>query len=362
MTELADELLSAGAKAVTGSIEVSDKSAKVHARLYLYDGGLYAVELDGYSRPVFARLRSSGLFANRAPGELALLAGLDIPDTDVIGHAVGKGWVSIEALANVHQEMLLAALGAVIELPKVKLRLHKGQTTSRFCTLPIPVETLVETVRMRADRLHGTWIMVCPDVAADAAVLRHVPSPVVERTGSPEVGAMANEIDGARNLDAIAHALGFTRAEAVHVAAALIRSGQARVDTDSAATPQPTRYLVPEAFGTHRVIAAEPVKAPPKKPLPTPAPSAAAAELPVDRPVVETAVLPVRPVDDVGERERRLKSQRREVARLHEELQSCVRAEQELLNRTAEVGERLREARVTLAQMEMAEALPVGIA
>lgn len=351
--DLAGELLAAGAKSMTGSIEVSDKGAKVQARLFLYEGGLYAIDLDGYARPVFARLRSSGILAPRNDNELAVLARLDIPDPQAVAQAVGKGWVTIEALANVHQEMLLAALGAVLALPKAKARSRKGQTSSRFCTLPLPVDTLVDTLRMRADRLQGTWSMLSPNAAAGDSILRHTPSPLVERTSSPEVSAMAQEVDGVRSLDAVAHALGFSRAEAVHVASALVRSGLARVDADALAQPTPTQYLVPEAFGTHRITPVAPIE-PERVPAPGPEVSSPAS--------VRATVLPVRPVDDVGDRERRLMSLRRDVARLHEELHACVRAEQEAINKTAEASERLRAARVTLAQLEMAEAVPVGIA
>ncbi len=296
-SDVAGELLGAGEKSITGSIDVMDKCMKTHARLYLYDGGLYAIDLEGYSQPVFARLHSSGLFSTHSDAELAMLARLDIPDPQAVAQAVDKGWVSIEALANVHQEMLLAALGSVLALPKAKARTRKGETSSRFCTLPLPVDTLVDTVCMRADRMQGTWAMSAPGASPGDSVLRHASAPLAERATSPEVGAMAREIDGVRTLDAIANALGFTRAEAVHVASALIRSGMARVDVDVKAQPAPPQHLVPESFGTHRIVPGAPVE-----PVKAPAP-----------PVARATVLPVRPVDDVGEHERRLTSLRRDV-------------------------------------------------
>lgn len=355
--DLVHELLAAGARSITGSIEVTDKSTKAQARLFLYQGGLYSIDLAGYSPPVFARLRSSGIFSTRTDAELALLARFDMPDPDAVAHAVGTGWVSIDVLANVHQELLLAALGAVLALPKAKVSIRTGPTSSRFCTMPLPGETLVDTIRMRADRLQGTWSMIAPDTEAGESVLRQSPSPVADQGTSAEVAAMAREIDGIRTLDAVAHALGFTRAEAVHVASALIRSGFARVDVEVPPQPVPPQYLVPEAFATHRLV--QPVRLP--APVPAPAPPSSAPEAAPAR----SAVPPVRPVeDDAGdrERERRLKNLRRDIARLQEELQACVRAEQESIDRTAEVSVRLRDARVTLAQLETVEAVPLGVA
>jgi hypothetical protein len=65
----------------------------------------------------------------------------------------------------------------------------------------------------------------------------------------------------------------------------------------------------------------------------------------------------MRPVGEVEERERGLESARADVARLHTELQACVRAEQEAINATAEVSQRLRDARVILATLEMTESV-----
>jgi len=66
-------------------------------------------------------------------------------------------------------------------------------------------------------------------------------------------------------------------------------------------------------------------------------------------------------MDDVPLRERRLEEARAEVTRLLGHLQDAVRAEQEAINRTAEVSQRLREARAAVARIEIDESLPLGI-
>lgn len=363
--ELASELSTLGAKGFTGAVEVLDRGTRNRARIFLYDGGLYAIDLEGYPRSVFGRLRTSGAFASRTATELTALAGLDVPDPAVITHAVDAGWVSIDELANVHQELLLASLGAVLALAKVKMRPRKGQTSAEFCTLPLPVDPLFDTVRMRSDRLQGTWAMLAPAVAPGQAVLSRTLVPLDRTALTPEVLALAGAVDGECSLDAIAHVLGLTRAEVVHVASALIRSGMARVEVDVPEAPEPDYYLVPEAFGSHRVVPVVPERVPalkqaPAKPaepvVPAPAPVLAVVPPAIAPPTLPTT-LPLRPVGEVEERERGLDSARADVARLHTELQACVRAEQEAINATAEVSQRLRDARVILATLEMTESV-----
>ena len=46
--ELARELSVAGAKGFTGALEVLDRVTRNRARVYLYEGGLYAIDLEGY--------------------------------------------------------------------------------------------------------------------------------------------------------------------------------------------------------------------------------------------------------------------------------------------------------------------------
>ncbi|MDQ1323044.1 MAG: hypothetical protein QG661_2496 [Actinomycetota bacterium] len=364
------ELSSAAGSAFTGSIDIVERSTKATARLFLYEGGLYAADLDGFAPQVSHRLIASGSCADLSAGDRDLLRGLDVPDAGAIAHAVESGWFSVEALGRVHQEFLVAAFGRVTSLPKVKVRMHKGQTTSHFCTLPLPIEPLFGLVRMREDRLQETWAMLAPGVGAADAVLCRTEVPVPVNPATPELAAMAREVDGHRGLDQLAQALGFTRAEAVHVASLLVSAGLVRVDPEVAVVPAATSYLVPEAFGTHRVVprtpAIKPVAVVPERvadeaaAAPPSPPAHDEATAPRVR-LPEPLPLPLRTMDDVPLRERRLEEARAEVTRLLGHLQDAVRAEQEAINRTAEVSQRLREARAAVARIEIDESLPLGI-
>ena len=154
------------------------------------------------------------------------------------------------------------------------------------------------------------------------------------------------------------------------MASLLVSAGLVRVNPEAAVVPAATSYLVPEAFGTHRVVprtpAIKPVAVVPERvadeaaAAPPSPPAHDEATAPRVR-LPEPLPLPLRTMDDVPLRERRLEEARAEVTRLLGHLQDAVRAEQEAINRTAEVSQRLREARAAVARIEIDESLPLGI-
>ena len=56
-----DELQGLARKRATGCLELVDRGHGGRARLFMYEGGLYAVELDGYRPDVVARLVAAGV-------------------------------------------------------------------------------------------------------------------------------------------------------------------------------------------------------------------------------------------------------------------------------------------------------------
>lgn len=335
--EVTTALTAAGRRSFTGAIEVYDRVTRSAASLYLYDGGLYAVHLEGYRSRVFARLTCSGAFASRSTAELAVLTGLDLPNPQAIATSVQQGWVSAEVLAGVHREFMLAALGSVLNLKRAKVREHRTRTTSHFCTLPLPIAPVVSAVQMRAERMAQTWSGVAPGHEPGSVVLVRTGVPHPRGALATEVRAMESAIDGVRTLDELAWELGLTRAEAVHVASILISASAARLDVLAAPRPLMSHHLVPESFGLLAIQA-----------------SVVA--------VVPAVVAPRAGLVDVVEREQRLTSASAEVQRLQLELQRSMRAEQAAINHASEVGQLLRAARVDLARIEIAESQPVGIA
>ncbi len=342
--DLLSALAQATRRSLTGALEVTDRETSSVARLYIYEGGLYAVDLGGYRCRVYARLQCSGAFANRSTAELALLTGLDAPNPQAVASAVQQGWLSADGLAGVHREFALAGLGAALTLGKVKIRERRGQTTSQFCTLPLPLDSVLAAVQMRADRMVETWSTVAPGSEPGSATLVRTGVSNGRGTLPNEMRALESAIDGMRSLDELAWSLGFTRAEAVHVASILIGVGAVRIEVPGPQHTLPDYHLVPESFGSRPVD---------DRAAPVVAPLATVTALDSRR---------IAPIDDVAEREQRLIRARAEVERLQAELQRSLRAEQAAINHAAEVGQQLREARVAVARIEIAEAVPLGIA
>ncbi|MDO8308332.1 MAG: hypothetical protein Q7V58_08250 [Actinomycetota bacterium] len=332
--EVSGVLRSAAAKGFTGSIDVTDRLTRGTARLFMYEGGLYAVELPGYVPPVAARLGVS-----------------DAPAAEA---AVAAGAVSIGALAAIHQEFVIASLGAVLALPRARTHLRKGQTSARFCTLPLPVDPLFDLVRMRADRLAGTWAMLATDAnpATTVALRGPVAGSVVPRG---EAFTLLEAVDGIRTLDGLAAAAGFTRAEAVHLASVLVDSGHVVLADEHLAGPTGGPLLVPEEFGTRVPDPVAQPSAATQAAGPSPWSAAAAVAAAAVAAVPPTAEEPL--VDDLSERKDLadldpVDAARAAVIALVDELQDALRAEQAAVERTAEVSRRLREARAAVDGLE----------
>ncbi|MFM7065173.1 MAG: hypothetical protein ACKO04_17065, partial [Actinomycetes bacterium] len=97
---------------LTGCLTVTERTHGGRARLFFFDGGLYSVVIDGYVPDVTRRLVASGALDE---GRAEYLASVASPGVE----AVEQGWVTVDALATVHQEILLASLGAVLSCEKV---------------------------------------------------------------------------------------------------------------------------------------------------------------------------------------------------------------------------------------------------
>lgn len=343
--DIVDALERAATAALTGVIEVSDRAHKADARVYLYEGGVYAVDLDGYEPPVAARLDAAGRFDDLDPDERSMLGALPDPDAMAGAVAVERGWIPADALAQVHQEFVLAAAGAVLTLTRVRCRSRAGETTDRVCTLPLPVGSLVETVRLRTRRLADTWAMIDVVHAPGRGVLRRTDQTLQGAFSVGEIGLLAAELDGVRPLDVAASALGLTRAEAVYLASLLLNAGIAAVEPDADPAPASGLLLVPEEFGSRSAPRVSRTVPPAARPTPPPGVTAASPAPADPAPPEPPAVHPLDP----------LSAARAEVSACQDDLLAAIRAEHEAIARTAEASRALEEARARLAALEAAE-------
>lgn len=279
-TSLARHLEQAADERFTGAIELRERPHHGHARLYFFEGGLYSFQMDGLDIDVLARLVSSGALSPETADELR---GESRPTVT----AVQGGKVSLDALATVHQEYLLAATGAILMSRSGRPHRRPGETSDTLCTVPLRVADVLAAVELRRERLAGTWPVVSSQRTPATAVLRRTAASTAMPSALPELVSLANALDGVRSLDEVASALGLTRAEAVHLAAALVASGHAVVLEDAVAAA-PDRVLVPESFGEVDLLGesvAEEATAGVAAPATGDVPDAAVLDLPVEKPV-----------------------------------------------------------------------------
>lgn len=225
----------------TGSIEVDEKAHHGHAWLYFFEGGLYSISLTSYEPRPLARLVAAGVLTAEQADALQLH-----PHPEAA--AVEQGLVSLDAVATVHQEVLLASAGAVLAAHTGHLRREKDATTDRMCTLPLRPADVLDAVAMRRERMEGTWPLVSRTRTPGQATLRRTAASAPLPSALPELTALLAACDGQTSVDEVAFRLGFTRAEVVHLAGSLVASGHV-VEVEDLEVPLPLRILVPEAFG-----------------------------------------------------------------------------------------------------------------
>jgi len=296
----------------TGTLEVGERAHHGHARLYLFEGSLYSVELAGYVADPITRLVTAGAIS---PADAAGLRSSATPERV----AVESGLVTIDAVARVHQEYLLASAGAVLDARLGRPRRHEGEVTGVLCTEPVSVDDVLAAAAMRRERRESTWRLVSTEATPATLVVRRTTSTDPLPSALPELAAVAGAIDGTRSVDDVACSLGLTRAEAVHLVASLVAAGFAE-SVPGAPVHAPDHLLVPEEFGEVTVAAGlpSPAAASVMDPTTDVMPEAKPEEAPVDQEVI---------------------------ARIEAELAEAMRAERDLAARIAQMQEQLAQAR-----------------
>ncbi len=247
--KLAIALVSAADRNWTGAVLARDKKTGSEASIYVYEGGIYSVELDDFEPSFVSRLIAAGHI------DAARLASVRPSlDRDTANHMIGRivvdcGWISVDRLAEYHREYLLAGLGAVLGRPSLRIRESKNEITSRFCILPSGIGELVSEIEIRQMQLERAASALAGSHHAGSCVLRVMRSTAGVSNGSPELDAFMRAVDGVRSVDEVAGMCGFTRAEAVFHACVLTTAGVAIVAATAEPPAQARSLRVPEDFG-----------------------------------------------------------------------------------------------------------------
>lgn len=239
-----DELRVRAKAGWTGGITVGDSAGRELADLYFFEGDLYSVQVSGFQPHLFARLLAAGIIDEERRRTCDASMAPDSRDELIGRFSVEQGWLPVERLAEFHSEYLLASLGAVREAGGAVIAEEAGAATNVRCALPSPVADVIASVDMRAERSRSVWAGVGAGAGPAETVLAWRGARGVAPFAAPELAAFAAEVDGARSVDELADACGFTRAEAEFLTAALVNDGLVEV-ADVTALPA-IRCLVPE--------------------------------------------------------------------------------------------------------------------
>ena len=265
-------LMKAAKSSWSGSVEIVDRVHGCTAHVYFHEGGVYSVQADGFRANIAARLVTAGVIT---PAQADHARTVDSPATWL----VENGLVDVDTVGALHQEYLLAALGAVMELPKVKVKTHKGQTTATLCTMPLTIQALAQTLDLRYSRYVSTAAMLHPEGSPGSLVLEDAGADLPAEVNIPEIRVFRGKVAPGRTIDDIAGASGLTRAEAVHLAWLLVSTGVVSVLGHGTAGVDPHQWTVPEEFGS-RALEPMPERKPVAAPATAPAPAPVAAAEP----------------------------------------------------------------------------------
>jgi hypothetical protein len=247
--QLTDALVSAADRNWTGAVLARDKKTGSEASVYVYEGGIYSVEIDDYEPSFVSRLIAAGHIDAARLASVRPSLDRDSADLMVGRIVVDCGWISVDRLADYHREYLLAALGGVLDSRSLRVRESKNEVTSRWCILPARIEDLVAETEIRKIQLARASSALAGEGHAGSCVLRPLGSAAAVSNGSPELDAFMRATDGVRSVDEVAAMCGFTRAEAVFHASVLTTAGVVVL----AAMPEPPKEVralrVPEEFG-----------------------------------------------------------------------------------------------------------------
>ena len=244
------ELERAAAKHLTGAVRVEDRRTAGVARIHVYAGQPYSVVIEGLEPDVLARLVSAGVLSGEQRAELG-------PGAHVGPAAVARGWVDAERLGSVHQELMLAGFGAAVTCARAHVEWEPDVVADRYCTLPVEVAPLLETVPVRAQRMVGTWQVLAPYADPVTAVFLPTGSPLPHNLDRPEFRALVAALAPGVGLDEAAHRCGFTRAEAVHLTGMLVAGDVAALAAAEHGRPDASELVVPEEFAERVLHQAE---------------------------------------------------------------------------------------------------------
>ncbi len=222
--------------------------APAPASLYLYRGCVYSAKVEGWDPDVIARLQLAG----RLSAEQAAHYRAEAPDD----HAqqarlvVLDGTVPVEELNTIYLEYLLSAVEAL--RPYTPSGIVDATVTDIRCAIPVEVGPLRETLRVRAHRGESTWSAVGLTDPIGRVTFSASGADITPELDMPIVRGVLALLARPMSADEIAGLTGLSRAEVVHIVAALLQAGLASRASAKPAMPAAGQWWTPEQINEPR--------------------------------------------------------------------------------------------------------------
>lgn len=229
--ETVPDLLRVAATRGTWCVHVVDRGEVRSGQVYLVDGALVAVNVDGFRPRVGHRLRSGGLVTDTAFAAALAACGGDVHAPGLGQELVDRGHLAAPVLAAVHREITLSAVGAMTTWVGTQGVLVADDTTDSLTMEPVAIDAVLKAVVRRRQR----WELLWGEIASGLAVEECFPTAVALPTGAApltvpaEAEALLAAMNGRRSVDEVAGECGLTRFETGYLLHALVRAGRAEI-------------------------------------------------------------------------------------------------------------------------------------
>lgn len=222
--------------------------APAPASLYLYRGCVYSAKVEGWDPDTIARLQLAGRltseqvahYRSEAPGDHTQQARLAVLD----------GTLPSEELNTIHLEYLLSAVAALQGYAPSGI--VDATVTDIRCAIPVEVKPLRETLRVRAHRSESTWTAVGFTDPIGRVTFAASGNAVTPELDMPVVRGVLGLLERPMSADELAGITGLSRAEVVHIVAALLQAGLVTRATSKPAAPPEGRWWTPEQINEPR--------------------------------------------------------------------------------------------------------------
>lgn len=241
----------------TGCVRVEVPATGSSGQVYVVDGALYSVALDGFEPRILRRMLASDLAKpGLDEGWAAALDEQDEVDPSELGHyALKQGWIGAQELSAIHHELMMAGLSSLLQVEDVHFDVRPGEVTAKYCTAPVEwheVRPLLSqrSAKMRADTLtiQSALSHRGGSFSPSTSALKAVGDLATRGAVPREFTAFHECFRTPQTLDRAARECGYTRAEALHIGAEFATTGFVEPARRLAKSPNLIGYPVPEAF------------------------------------------------------------------------------------------------------------------